>query len=82
MNPSDLTRRGWDAETRRHRDNLARALDSVRRAADSVSARLHSGDDNLADEARRLLSDAGDVAQAAAALDAANQLRFALGEEF
>ncbi len=75
-----LTRRGWDAETRRHRDNLTRALDSVRQATDRLSNRLHSGEDQLAGEARQLVVDALDVAQSAAALEAAGQLSFVLEE--
>lgn len=81
MNTPDLTRRGYDAELRRHRENLARALDGVRRGAETVSNRLHSGDDEMSGDARRLLADASDVAQFAAALEAASQLSFMLGEE-
>lgn len=80
MATDDLTRRGYDAEMRRHRENLNRALGAVVRAADSLSRRLDAGDDRMDGDARRLLTDAGNVAQAAAALEAASLLSFTLDD--
>jgi uncharacterized protein involved in exopolysaccharide biosynthesis len=71
-----LTQRGYAAEVARHRNNLARALNEAHRSANSLSARLGSDEPQLAGEARQLLAYAGDVAQAAAALEAATQLSF------
>lgn len=78
---NDLTRRGYNNETRRHRDNLTQALAEVRLAVGALDGRLYSGENELAGDARRLLANAGDVAQAAAALDAASQLSFLLDED-
>lgn len=81
MNNDDITRRGWEAETRRHRENLARALDEVQRVAANLSARVAAGETGLADEARRLGAPAVEAAQSAAAVDAADQLSFMLPGE-
>lgn len=79
--PDDLSRRGWNAETQRHRNNLARALDGVQRTASSLERRLQAGETELSGETRQLVADAVDAAQSAAALEAANQLDFLLPEE-
>jgi signal transduction histidine kinase len=81
MTPDDLTRRGYDAEVRRHRENLARALDEARRTVESLSAQLHAGGGDLASETRRLLAAAGDAVQTAGALSAAEQLSFTVDQE-
>ncbi len=72
----DLTRRGYDAEMRRHRENLVRFLDEARRTLDSLSNRLHSGSSDMTSDTRHLLAVVGDVVQAAGQLSAASQLSF------
>lgn len=81
MIPPDLVRRGYEAEVGRHRENLRRALDAVTRTAAAMSNQLGGGEEELADAARRMVADAVDAAQAAAALSAARQLDFAFNEQ-
>ncbi|GAA0529364.1 hypothetical protein GCM10010172_07550 [Paractinoplanes ferrugineus] len=76
----NLTRWGYDAEVRRHHDNLARALDEASRVAASLTGSLERGDQELASEARRLAAAAVDVVQYAGALSAARQLVFTVEE--
>jgi hypothetical protein len=75
-----LTRRGYDNELRRHRENLAKALDEVRWVLQSIQGQLDGGGNEVTSETRRLLAVAGDAAQTAGALSAANQLIFTVEE--
>lgn len=72
----ELTRRGYDAELRRHRENLVRAVRDARYALDQVDSQLNSGSNELTGDTRRLLAAAGEAVQNAGMLSAANQLVF------
>jgi hypothetical protein len=76
LNLDELTRRGYDAEMRRHRENLTRALNEVRDVLDSIQRQVDGGGNAMTSETRRLLAAAGDAVQAAGALSAADQLSF------
>ena len=76
MKPDELTRRSYDAELRRHRENLTRALNEVRDVLDSIESQIDGGENAVTSETRRLLAAAGDALQAAGALSAADQLDF------
>ena len=75
MATDDLARRGYEGELRRHRENLQRALSEVRFVLESLERQSGSAA-GLTSEARQLLAAAGDAAQEAAALSAADQLSF------
>ncbi len=79
--PEYFVRRGFDAETQRHADNVARALDQVRRNLAAASDSLH-GDYLRLDAFRQLVVDAAEAAQQAAALAAVLEVaKFARPEE-
>ncbi len=81
--PSDayFVRRGFDAKISRHGDNVARALDQVRRNLAAASDSLHSDRLRL-DAFRQLVVDAAEAAQQAAALAAVLEVaKFARPEE-
>ncbi len=73
--------RGFDADTKRYRDNVARALDQARRNLAEASDSLHSERLNLG-AFRQLVIDAAEAAQQAAALAAVLEVaKFARPEE-
>jgi hypothetical protein len=81
MDPAELVRRSWDAETRRQLTNLLRSLHRLNDATESVIQRVDGGDRRVADDLRRMLADAVDAAQSAAALEAGDHLSFAVDQQ-
>jgi hypothetical protein len=73
--PDDPARRGYDAELRRHRPNLIRALNEVREVVGPILRDVVGGGNAVTSETRRLAA-VGDAVRAAGALSVAEQLVF------